>query len=72
MFHQRTSSLGWYGDINFVIMGYGTQNEFSLPYSHLNGSHKWLKIFQQSDSQLFCEQHTLLMVVIPQNKPEII
>ena len=26
------------------------------------------KIFQQSDSQLFYEQHTLLMVVIPQKE----
>ena len=35
-------------------------------------THERLKIFQQLDSQLFYEQHTLLMVVIPQNKPEII
>ena len=41
MFHQPISSLGWDGDINFVIRGYGTQNNFSLPYSNLNGSHKW-------------------------------
>ena len=41
MFHQPTSSLGWYGDINFVIRGYGTQKDFSLQYSDLNGSHKW-------------------------------
>ena len=36
MFHQPTSSLGWDGDLNFVIRGYGTQKEFSLPYSHLS------------------------------------
>ena len=35
-------------------------------------THERLKIFQQSDSQLLSEQHTLLMVVIPQNKLEII
>ena len=33
---------------------------------------RMINIFQQSDSQLFYEQHTLLMAVIPQNKPEII
>ena len=40
MFHQPASSLGWDGDTNFVIRGYGTKKEVSLPYSHLNGTHK--------------------------------
>ena len=40
MFHQPTSSLGWDGDKKFVIRGYGTKKELSLPYSNLNGSHK--------------------------------
>ena len=40
IFHQPTSSLGWDGDVNFAIRGYGTQKEFSLPYSHLIGSYK--------------------------------
>ena len=35
-------------------------------------THEQLKIFKQPDSQLFYEHHTLLMLVIPQNKPEII
>ena len=41
MFHQPTGSLGWDGDINFVIRGYGIKKEFILPYSHLNESDKW-------------------------------
>ena len=28
--------------------------------------HELLKIFQQSDSQLFYKQHTLLIVTVPQ------
>ena len=35
-------------------------------------THERLKIFRQSDSQLFYEKHSLLMVVISLNKPEII
>ena len=37
MFHQPTISIGWDGDINFLIRGYGTQKEISLPYSTNDG-----------------------------------
>ena len=49
------------------------QHKEKLQLADISFHNAWtIKIFQQSDSQLFYELHTLLMVVIPQNKPEII